>query len=159
MSSSPYNKTRHQHQSGRNKGLGDIFENKLAELFALPEMDVVDRARTEEIRDFCADSLCRMFFQLRERNFPRVLSLVSAVQQNADQDGCITEERLQEVAPAECSALLSYESILTKASVDLSATWYKVNEGIKGYAMLVKRFSLYSGYKLALLDEVVGELK
>jgi hypothetical protein len=155
MSSSLYDDEPVKVERSKRSDFCRVFADQLEKLLALESADAIDRARTEELRDFFFDTLVRFFFNLRSNNFPRVLSLVSVVAANAE-NGSVSEETLQDIAPTECTALLSNEAILTKDSVDMSMTWYRVNGGMRNFAMLVERFSLVSGLKLELLCEVVG---
>ena len=132
-----------------------IFAEKVAELLSVAEMGIDDRARLEEMRDFYLDTLCRFFFNVRIINFPRILHLVSAVNRHTNENGCISEDELRKIAPAECSAFLGNEAILTKDSVDMSMTWYRVNGGIRNFAALTQKFNLLIGHKKTLLEEVV----
>jgi hypothetical protein len=149
---------RYRLERSTNSAFNKVFENKLAELLSLGDMEVVDRARLEELRDFYIDTLCRFFFNLRIINLPRVFHLISVVNEHKNEKGCISEDELNKVVPSECKALLGNEAILTKDSVDTEMTWYRVNGGIKNFAMLTERFNLFTGYKKVLLDKVIKSI-
>jgi hypothetical protein len=149
---------RYRLERNTNSGFSKLFEDKLAELLSLEDMDIADRARLEELRDFYIDTLCRFFFNLRIINLPRVLHLISVVNDYKGENGCISEDELNKIVPPECRALLGSESVLTKDSVDMDMTWYRINGGIKNFAMLTQRFNLFPGHKKALLDNVIKSI-
>jgi hypothetical protein len=136
-----------------------VFMKKLSELFDLKEMNMADRARIEELRDYYAETLCKCFLNVEFINFPRVLHFIAAVNKHSDEKGRISEEALYDITPPECAAFINYESILTKDSVDMDMTWYRINSGIRSFAELVRQFNLLSGYKQALMNDVTEHIK
>ena len=156
---SPRSVQRHHLNDGMNNAFGGAFSKKLEELLAADDMDDIDRARTEELRDYYLEVLTGMLFQVKALNLPRVLSLASVVCSNADENGWVSEDTLNKVAPAECAALLSNESVLTRDYGDMNMTRYRVSARIIAFSQLTKRFNLLPARKQALLDGVVGKIQ
>lgn len=139
---------------------GKLFYNKAIKFLSMTKMDACDRARTEEFRDFFADTLCRAFFELKYINFPRILNFVDAINRYSDEQGRISEKVLHDIVPTDCTGLIGIESILLKDTVDLDNTLYRVNYGgIDGFSRLAKMFNLLGEQKQSLLDEVVSSIK
>jgi hypothetical protein len=85
---------------------------------------------------------------------------MDAVNAHSDDEGRISEESLNKIIPPDCVALVGIESILIKCAVDLDISWYRVNSnGIVSISNIAKQMNLLSGYKLALLEKVVSEVK
>jgi hypothetical protein len=160
MTTSPRYKNYKNVVADTSLGFGRVFSEKLAELFGLEdEMSMIDRSRLEEMRDFMFDVFCRSFFQLSGSNLPRVFALTSAITDVADENGCITEDRLNEISPPECKQILDRSSIIAKSIVDTGFALVKVNPGIRSFATLGERFSLRSGFKLELLRKTADSIR
>jgi hypothetical protein len=139
---------------------GKVFYNKFVDILTMADMDTCDRARTEEFRDFFADTLCRAFFELRYLNFPRVLNFIDAINRHSDEQGRISEKILINIAPADCTALAGIDFILLKDTVDLDNTLYRVNHGgIYNFSHLAELFNLLGQQKQSLLDKVIDGIK
>jgi len=139
--------------------LTKVLSDKVEQIFkAGDDTDLIEVARLEELKDFFADSLCRFFFSIQLKNLPRVFSLVESVLNAVNENNVILESDLNRIAPPECAALLSRETILRKDTIDLDSVRYRVNEGVKVFVALSKRLNLFSGQKRALMAKVAERL-
>lgn|GEM_PF-5573111 len=161
------NISHHVLSASAGSGFARVFADRLAELLATDSevaedsMSPLDRARVEEIRAYMLGKLCRGFFEMSDSHLNRVSSLVLALtgQGDCDNGATVTESRLYAIIPSECEGLLGRESIITKASVDTATgVRYRVNPGIKGFCLLVERYSLLDGRRLELLKKAADSI-